>query len=114
MTLFRLLGDGAKLEAGGLISGGLYTILRWAFSGIGANILLVIGLLADIMTICRITPGAVWDALRPLDADYDEDEVDDGPIVLPNVHEARPAGGHYDHLPHHTGRGVGCTQTARC
>lgn len=88
MTLFRLLGDGAKLQAGGLISGGLYTILRWAFSGIGANILLVIGLLADIMTICRITPGAVWDALRPLDADYDEDEIDDGPIVLPNVHEA--------------------------
>ena len=88
MTVFRLLSDGAKLQAGGLISGGLYTILRWAFSGIGANILLVIGLLADIMTICRITPGAVWDALRPLDADYDEDEVDDGPIVLPNVHEA--------------------------
>lgn len=88
MTVFRLLGDGAKMQAGGLVSGGLYTILRWAFSGIGANILLIIGLLADIMTICRITPGAVWDALRPLDADYDEDEVDDGPIVLPNVHEA--------------------------
>ena len=87
MTLFRLLGDGAKLQAGGLIAGGLYTILRWAFSGIGANILLIIGLLADIMTICRITPGALWDAIRPLDADYDEEE-DDGPIVLPNVHEA--------------------------
>lgn len=86
-TLFRLLGDGAKLQAGGLISGGLYTILRWAFSGIGANILLIVGLLADIMAICRITPGALWDAIRPLDADYD-DEEDDGPIVLPNVHEA--------------------------
>ena len=88
LTVFRLLGDGAKLQAGGLISGGLYCVLRWAFSGIGANILLVIGLLADIMTICRITPGALWDAIRPLDRDYDADEADDGPIVLPNVHEA--------------------------
>ena len=87
LTVFRLLGDGAKLQAGGLIAGGLYCVLRWAFSGIGAVILIVIGLLADIMAICRITPGALWDALRPLDHDYD-DEDDGGPVVLPNVHEA--------------------------
>ena len=87
LTVFRLLGDGAKLQAGGLIAGGLYCVLRWAFSGIGAVILIVIGLLADIMAICRITPGALWDALRPLDRDYD-DEDDGGPVVLPNVHEA--------------------------
>ena len=43
LTVFRLLGDGAKLQAGGLIAGGLYCVLRWAFSGIGAVILIEIG-----------------------------------------------------------------------
>lgn len=89
LTVFRLVGDGAKLEAGGLISGGLYSILRWAFSGIGATLILVLLLIVDIMLICRITPGAVWDALRPLNYDYDdEDDFEDAPVVLPNVHEA--------------------------
>lgn len=91
LTMFRLLGDGAKLQAGGLIAGGLYSILRWAFSGIGAMLLIIVGMVADIMVICRLTPGAVWDALRPLEYEYDSDEEREfyeGPVVLPNVHEA--------------------------
>ena len=91
LTMFRLLGDGAKLQAGGLLAGGLYSILRWAFSGIGAMLLLIIGMIADIMVICRLTPGAIWDALRPLEYEYDseeEREFYEGPVVLPNVHEA--------------------------
>ncbi|MBS5151155.1 MAG: DNA translocase FtsK [Butyricicoccus pullicaecorum] len=91
LTMFRLLGDGAKLQAGGLLAGGLYSILRWAFSGIGAMLLLIIGIIADIMVICRLTPGAIWDALRPLEYEYDSDEEREfyeGPVVLPNVHEA--------------------------
>ena len=74
LTMFRLLGDGAKLQAGGLLAGGLYSILRWAFSGIGAMLLLIIGMIADIMVICRLTPGAIWDALRPLEYEYDSEE----------------------------------------
>lgn len=91
LTMFRLLGDGAKLQAGGLLAGGLYSILRWAFSGIGAMLLIIIGMIADIMVICRLTPGAIWDALRPLEYEYDSDEEREfyeGPVVLPNVHEA--------------------------
>lgn len=91
LTMFRLLGDGAKLQAGGLLAGGLYSILRWAFSGIGAMLLIIIGMIADIMVICRLTPGAIWDALRPLEYAYDSDEEREfyeGPVVLPNVHEA--------------------------
>lgn len=91
LTIFRLLGDGAKLQAGGLLAGGLYSILRWAFSGIGAMLLIIVGIIADIMVICRLTPGAVWDALRPLEYEYDseeEREFYEGPVVLPNVHEA--------------------------
>lgn len=91
LTMFRLLGDGAKMQAGGLLGGGFYSILRWAFSGIGAMILIVVAILADIMVICRLTPEAVWDALRPLEYEYDSDEEREfyeGPVVLPNVHEA--------------------------
>lgn len=91
LTIFRLLGDGAKLQAGGLLAGGLYSILRWAFSGIGAMILIIVGILADIMVICRLTPETIWDALRPLEYEYDSDEEREfyeGPVVLPNVHEA--------------------------
>lgn len=90
LTIFRLVGDGAKMQAGGLLGGGLYSILRWAFSGIGAMILLIVLVLADVMMVCRITPQAVWNALRPLDYEYDdEDEREqyEAPVVLPNLHE---------------------------
>lgn len=89
LTAFRLLGDGANMKAGGLISGGLYCILRWAFSGVGATLLLILLFILDIMLICRVTPRALWDALRPLNDAYDDEkDYEDEPVVLPNVHEA--------------------------
>ena len=43
-TLGDLLRDGANLHAGGLLSGGLYILLEWAFSSIGALILVLASL----------------------------------------------------------------------
>ena len=91
-TLGGLLKNGAELKAGGLISGGLYVLLEWAFSSIGALILLLAGFAAALMVACRITPGAIWDAIRrPEDYEYESEEERayyEDPIALPNVHVA--------------------------
>lgn len=91
-TLGLLLKDGALLRAGGLISGGLYLLLEWAFSSLGALLLLLAALCANLLVILRLTPGAIWDAIRrPADFDYESDEERafyEDPITLPNVHIA--------------------------
>lgn len=91
-TLGLLLKDGALLRAGGLLSGGLYLLLEWAFSSLGALLLLLAALCADLLLALRLTPGAIWDAIRrPADFDYENDEERafyEDPIALPNVHIA--------------------------
>ncbi|MCF2670869.1 DNA translocase FtsK [Butyricicoccus pullicaecorum] len=91
-TLGDLLRDGANLHAGGLLSGGLYILLEWAFSSIGALILVLAALCADLMVALRLTPGVIWEAIRrPADYEYESEEERayyEDPISLPNVHVA--------------------------
>ena len=95
-TLGDLLRDGANLHAGGLLSGGLYILLEWAFSSIGALILVLAALCADLMVALRLTPGVIWEAIRrPADYEYESEEERayyEDPISLPNVRAEIAAG----------------------
>lgn len=89
-----LMQAGANLKSGGLLAGGLYCLMEWAFSGIGAMILMLILLVVDVMVMFRITPQSIYNALRPIDYEYDSDEERqkyEAPAVLPNVHELAAA-----------------------
>ncbi len=89
-----LMQAGANLKSGGLLAGGLYCLMEWAFSGIGAMILMLILLIVDVMVMFRITPQSIYNALRPIDYEYDSDEEREkyeAPAVLPNVHELAAA-----------------------
>ena len=95
MESFRMLIEtGAELKSGGLLAGGLYCVMEWAFSGIGALIIMMILLMIDVMVMFRLTPQAIYNALKPIDYEYeDEDERAryEAPAVLPNVHELAAA-----------------------
>ncbi|MBP3312172.1 MAG: DNA translocase FtsK [Butyricicoccus sp.] len=89
-----LMQAGANLKSGGLLAGGLYCLMEWAFSGIGAMILMLILLVVDAMVMFRLTPQTIYNALRPIDYEYDSDEEREkyeAPAVLPNVHELAAA-----------------------
>ena len=90
LTFGKLLTDGAALKSGGLLAGGLYCILEWAVSPVGAFLLLLLALAGVLMAALRITPAAVIDALRRPEYEYDDDEERaryEQPRSLPNVHE---------------------------
>ncbi len=93
-TLSGLLSAGMKGEAGGLLSGGLYLVLEWALSSVGALIILLVLAVAAVLGACRITPEALLDMFRPPAYEY-EDEAEraryEAPAKLPNVHEAAAA-----------------------
>ena len=95
LTAFSLLMQaGANLKSGGLLAGGLYCLMEWAFSGIGAMILMLVLLVVDVMVMFRLTPQTIYNALRPIDYEYDSDEEREkyeAPAVLPNVHELAAA-----------------------
>ncbi len=85
-----LAKTGSDIKSGGLIAGGLSYLFSWAFSSIGGFLLCLILLIADLMIIFRITPQSIYDALRPIEYEYDDDEERmkyEAPAVLPNVHE---------------------------
>ena len=85
-----LVKTGSDIKSGGLIAGGLSYLFSWAFSSIGGFLLCLILLIADLMIIFRITPQSIYDALRPIEYEYDDDEERikyEAPAVLPNVHE---------------------------
>ena len=85
-----LATTGADIKSGGLIAGGLAYLLSWAFSSVGGFLLCLILLIADLMIIFRITPQSIYDALRPIEYEYDDEEERmkyETHTVLPNVHE---------------------------
>lgn len=85
-----LVKTGSDIKSGGLIAGGLSYLFSWAFSSIGGFLICLILLIADLMIIFRITPQSIYDALRPIEYEYDDDEERmkyEAPTVLPNVHE---------------------------
>ncbi len=90
----NLILAGSHLKSGGLLAGGLYCILEWAFSSIGALLLCIVVLIVDIMLIFRLTPQAIYNAFRPVEYEYeDEDERQkyEAPVKLPNIHELAAA-----------------------
>lgn len=85
-----LTKTGADIKSGGLIAGGISYLLSWAFSSVGGFLLCLILLIADLMVIFRITPQSIYDALRPIEYEYDDEEERmkyESHTVLPNVHE---------------------------
>ena len=90
LTFGKLMTEGAALKSGGLLAGGLYCVLEWTISSIGAFLLLLLALAADLMAALRITPAALIDALRAPEYEYEDEEERERyeqPRTLPNVHE---------------------------
>ena len=90
-TLFALLKTGMEGGSGGLLAGGLYIVLEWALSSIGALLVLLLLSVAALLVACRITPQALWEMFRTPDYEYEDEEERaryEAPPKLPNVHEA--------------------------
>ncbi len=90
-TLFDLLKTGMAGESGGLLAGGLYMVLEWALSSIGALLVLLVLTVTAILVACRITPQALLEMFRPPEYEYEDEEEREryeAPPKLPNVHEA--------------------------
>ena len=89
-TLTGLLRTGMEGDSGGLLSGGLYIVLEWALSSVGALLVLLILAIAALLGACRITPQALLEMLRPPEYEYEDEEEREryeAPPKLPNVHE---------------------------
>lgn len=90
-TLLDLLKTGMAGESGGLLAGGLYMVLEWALSSIGALLVLLVLTVTAILVACRITPQALLEMFRPPEYEYEDEEEREryeAPPKLPNVHEA--------------------------
>ena len=93
-TLTGLLRTGMEGGSGGLLSGGLYIVLEWALSSVGALLVLLILAIAAPLGACRITPQALVEMFRPPEYEYEDEEEREryeAPPKLPNVHEAAAA-----------------------
>lgn len=93
-TLGSLVSTGMDAKSGGLLSGGLYLVLEWALSSIGALLILLVLLVAASLLALRITPAALFEMFKAPEYDYeDEDEREkyEAPVKLPNVHEVAAA-----------------------
>ena len=93
-TLSGLLSTGMKGSSGGLLGGGLYILLEWAFSSIGALLILLVLFIVSLLVACRITPQALYDMVRPPEYEYEDEEEREryeAPLQLPNIHEAAAA-----------------------
>ena len=93
-TLSGLLSTGMEGSSGGLLGGGLYILLEWALSSIGALLILLVLFIVSLLVACRITPQALYDMVRPPEYEYvDEEEREryEAPLQLPNIHEAAAA-----------------------
>ncbi len=90
-TLFDLLTTGMAGKSGGLLAGGLYIVLEWALSSVGALLVLLVLTVTAILVACRITPQALLEMFRPPEYEYEDEEEREryeAPPKLPNVHEA--------------------------
>ena len=93
-TLSRLLSTGMEGSSGGLLGGGLYILLEWALSSIGALLILLVLFIVTLLVACRITPQALYDMVRPPEYEYEDEEEREryeAPVQLPNIHEAAAA-----------------------
>ena len=93
-TLRDLVQTGMTGDSGGLLSGGLYVVLEWALSSVGALIVLLLLTIAAILAACRITPQALVEMFRPPAYEYEDEEERayyEAPPKLPNVHEVAAA-----------------------
>ena len=81
-------------SSGGLLGGGLYILLEWALSSIGALLILLVLFIVSLLVACRITPQALYDMVRPPEYEYEDEEEREryeAPLQLPNIHEAAAA-----------------------
>lgn len=93
-TLSGLLSTGMEGSSGGLLGGGLYILLEWALSSIGALLILLVLFIMSLLVACRITPQALYDMVRPPEYEYEDEEEREryeAPLQLPNIHEAAAA-----------------------
>lgn len=93
-TLSGLLSTGMEGSSGGLLGGGLYILLEWALSSIGALLILLVLFIVSLLVACRITPQALYDMIRPPEYEYEDEEEREryeAPVQLPNIHEAAVA-----------------------
>ena len=93
-TLSGLLSTGMEGSSGGLLGGGLYILLEWAFSSIGALLILLVLFIVSLLVACRITPQTLYDMVRPPEYEYEDEEEREryeAPLQLPNIHEAAAA-----------------------
>lgn len=93
-TLSGLLSTGMEGSSGGLLGGGLYILLEWALSSIGALLILLVLFIVSLLVACRITPQALYDMVRPPEYEYEDEEEREryeAPLQLPNIHEAASA-----------------------
>ena len=93
-TLFDLLKTGMEGKSGGLLAGGLYMVLEWALSSVGALLVLLLLTVVAIFTACRITPQTLMEMFRTPDYEYEDEEERaryEAPAKLPNVHEVAAA-----------------------
>lgn len=93
-TLSGLLSTGMEGSSGGLLGGGLYILLEWALSSIGALLILLVLFIVSLLVACRITPQALYDMIRPPEYEYEDEEEREryeAPVQLPNIHEAAAA-----------------------
>ncbi len=74
-TFGELVESGIAGESGGLLAGGLYVVLEWALSSIGALIVLLLLAGTAVLMGCNIPLSSVLEMLRPSEYEYeDEDE----------------------------------------
>ncbi len=93
-TLSGLLSTGMEGSSGGLLGGGLYILLEWALSSIGALLILLVLFIVSLLVACRITPQALYDMVRQPEYEYEDEEEREryeAPLQLPNIHEAAAA-----------------------
>lgn len=93
-TLSGLLSTGMEGSSGGLLGGGLYILLEWALSSIGALLILLVLFIVSLLVACRITPQALYDMVRTPEYEYEDEEEREryeAPVQLPNIHEAAAA-----------------------
>ncbi len=95
-TFGELVDSGIAGESGGLLAGGLYVVLEWALSSIGALIVLLLLAGTAVLMGCNIPLSSVLEMLRPSEYGYeDEDEYEEddpelyeAPRKLPRMREA--------------------------
>ncbi|MDO5141497.1 MAG: DNA translocase FtsK [Eubacteriales bacterium] len=90
-TLLALVRTGTEGRSGGLLSGGLYVVLEWALSSVGALLVLLLAAVAALLAACHVTPQALVEMFRAPAYEYEDEEEREryeAPPRLPNVYEA--------------------------